>query len=228
MTSEQHSARNNESLLSDRAAGVAIALGSLSSLLFMLHHPQFRGGETAEFIDQVLRIRGENAVVHGSLIAILGVLLAGFSRLAERLGGAPFDVRVGLIAYGTGTVALTAAGLVDGFIVPEFVSRYQGRPPEGLETVRHVLALCRAANQVCTRVGLVAVTAGMLLWSARLVRLPGFPRGVGAVGCVAAPALIVGLVSRRLTLDVHGMLAFLLTQSVWNLGVAAELIRKRI
>jgi hypothetical protein len=228
MTKERRSAADDESLPSDRVAGVAIAAGSLLSLLFMLHHPQANASETAELVDRVLHIQGENAVVHGSLIAILGVLLAGFSRLAARLGGSRFDVCLGLVAYGTGTMALIAAGLVNGFVVPEFVSRYQGYSPEALETVRHILALCRAANQVCTRVGLLAVAAGMLLWSLRLVRSLGFSRGVGVLGCVTAPALVVGLLSGRLLLDVHGLLAFLLAQSVWNLGVSAGLISKRI
>jgi hypothetical protein len=137
-------------------------------------------------------------------------------------------VRGGLVAYQMGTAALVAAALVSGFIVPELVLPYQGRPAEELEALRGVLGLARAANQVCSRMGVLATSLAMVLWSLAILARPGLSRAVGLLGCVAGAGLVVALLSGHLPMNVHGALAFVLAQTVWNLGVAVELIRNRL
>ena len=70
--------------------------------------------------------------------------------------------------------------------------------------------------------------SAVLLWSLALVGRPGLSRGVGVLGCIAGAGLIVTLLSGHLPMNVHGVLAFLLAQTVWSLGVAVQLIRNRI
>jgi hypothetical protein len=182
----------------------------------------------AEFVEKTAQMAVENAVIHGMLIGVLGLLVAGFSCLASRLGENSFLARSGLVAYGAGAIAMAAAGLVSGFLVPEFVSRYHDRPHEELETVRHILGLCRSTNQVCSRVGVLGAAIAILLWSLLLCRDSGFSFTVGALGVVIGATLTLGLLFGYLPMNIHGMLAFLLAQTVWNLGVAVLLFRNRI
>jgi hypothetical protein len=204
-----------------------IALGSVLAPAFMMHHPSPRSHTMADFIEAVRQGALTNAVVHGALVTVIGLLVVGFSFLAERLGRDSFVARAGLVAYGVGAIALIAAALVSGFILPEFVSRYQGRPQEEVEVVRHVLGLCRAVNQVCSRVGVMGTAVAVLLWSMLLVRRTGLAFAVGVLGCVAGTGLAIGLLSGYLKMDVHGVLVFILAQSVWSMGVAVLLIRRR-
>ena len=212
---------------SGRAAGVAIALASGLSVAFMAYHPRLHAKGMAEFVEKAAEVAVENAIVHGSLVAALGVLVAGFGCLTARLGGS-LASRAGLVAYSGGAIALATAALVSGFIVPELVSRYHGSPRDELETVRHVLGLCRAVNQVCSKAGVMGTAAAMLLWSVLLVRRSGFSFAVGVAGCVCGAALVAGLLSGHLKMDIHGMVAFAVAQAAWNAGVSTQLIRKRL
>src|SRR5947208_2877070 len=53
-------------------------------------------------------------------------------------------------------------------------------------------------------------------------------RAVGGLGCVAGGLPVVALLSGHLPMNVHGVLAFILAQTVWSLAVAAMLIANRI
>jgi hypothetical protein len=228
MSGESLSRTNDSSDPAGRAAGVVIALASILSIAFMLHHPEPRARGMAEFIEAVRHIAVANAIVHGSLIACLGLLVVGFSYLPERLAPHSLVARAGLVAYTAGVIAMTAAALVSGFILPELVLAYQGRPHEAHETAAHLLGLCRAVNQVCSRVGVMAIAVAILFWSALLVRRTGFSLLMGGLGCAGALALIAGLLSGYLLMNVHGILSFVAVQAVWSVGVSAQMIRRRL
>src|SRR5438105_7176724 len=118
MASETDGRADGDPLPSGRAAGVAIALASLLSVAFMATHPTVHAREPADFVAAVGRRAVVNGVVHGSLIALVAVLVCGLSCLASRLGMNSVWVRAGLVAYGLGAIAEVAAALVNGFIVP--------------------------------------------------------------------------------------------------------------
>jgi hypothetical protein len=228
MASENDFRAGGQTEPSGRTAGVWIALASLLSVAFMAHHPTYGGKGLAEFVDRVQRGAVTNEVVHGALVALSGVLCCGFTFLASRLGMSSFAVRAGLVAYGTGFAAMAAAASASGFVVPQLVIHYNSPTPADLEAMRHLLGLVHAANQVCSRLGVVALSLAVVLWSASLVGRPGLPRAVGILGFVAGGLPVVALLSGHLRMNVHGVLAFLLAQTVWNLAVAALLIRNRL
>jgi hypothetical protein len=180
-----------------------------------------------EFIETVAQVGVENAVVHGALIAVVGLLVAGFSCLATRLGRNSLIARAGLVAYGLGAIAMSAAALVSGFIVTQFLAPYRDRPEAELEMVRHILGLCRTVNQVCSSVGVMGMAVAVLLWSSLLVRRSGPSFAVGVLGCVAGAGLVIGVLSGHLRMDVHGMLAFTLVQLAWSVGVSVLLFGRR-
>ncbi len=136
-------------------------------------------------------------------------------------------VRAGRVAYLAAAVAGAAAGLVDGFVVPGLAARYADRPADQLESLRPVLAVCREANQACSRATVVAASVAVVLWSVHIGRRGG-RRWLAVLG-VAAGGVPTGLLlAGRLPMDVHGFGGFVLAQGVWTLAVAVTLLRGRL
>jgi hypothetical protein len=194
----------------------------------MMAHPTVHARGVADFVDAVVQGAFRNTLVHSALIALVAALLCGYWGLSSRLGMRSLVVRGGLIAYLLGALALIAAGVINGLVLPELAARFQGRPPEQLEVLRPGLALCHAVNQVCSRVGTFALSVAVVLWSVALTRRPGAARAVGVFGYLAGALPLLALLGGHLRMDVHGMLAFLLAQTAWGLAVAALLLRERL
>jgi hypothetical protein len=228
MASETFCPAVGDALPSGRSAGVAIALASVLSVAFMAHHPTVHAHKPSEFVAEMTLQAAADRVVHGFLIALMGILLYGFTCLASRLGMNSFCVRAGLIAYVVGIIAVIPAALVDGFIIPDFASRYQSRPAEDLQTMQHILTLCGVAIRVCSRAWVVAVSTAVILWSTAFVHRSGLLRAVGIFGWIAGALPLIALFSGYLPMNVHGVLAFIFCQGTWNLAVARLLIRNRI
>lgn len=212
-------APHDDTFPAGRPAGLLVAAASLLSLVFMVMHPTSHApGPTALL----------NAVVHGTLIALSGALACGFTCLASRLGMRLILVRAGLVAYVMGTGAFIAAALINGFIVPQLLTRYGVTLHEVPETLGYILRLCREVNQTCSRMGVLADSAAILLWSMVLVRRPDPARSVGLLGGLAGAGPLLGVLLGQMAMNVHGMLAFVLCQTLWSLAVAALLMRGRI
>ena len=211
---------------SDRAAGFAILAGLLLSLAFMAGHPIPRSHSRTEFVAEVTHLALSNSVVHGSLIACVGVLVAGYSGLAYRLGLASLVVRAGLVAYAIGAAGWVAAGLLNGFILPAFVTQYAGRPPGDLDAMRHIQSVGREANQASSRMAVLAVSVAVACWSLALGRR-GF-LATAVVGSIAAVLPASAVLTGHLAMDVHGMWMFLVCQVVWGGFIASLLIRGRV
>src|SRR5262245_52531194 len=77
----------------DRLAGAALAGASILSIVAMAHHPSGAGHGAL------------TQLVHGTMIAIVVVALAGYARLAALRGLHRFSNLVALVAYGAGAAA---------------------------------------------------------------------------------------------------------------------------
>jgi hypothetical protein len=209
---------------SARSAGVAIALASILSVAVMAHHPTTHARGPADIAADITRQALVDQVVHGSLIALMAVLLYGFSCWASLLGLHFFTVRAGLIIYSLGIIVAVLAALIDGFIIPDVARHYQNRSISDLEAMQHLLTLCAIAIRVCARLWVIATSIAFILWSVALFRAHGLSCLVGAIGFMAGGLPIVALLSGYLPMSVHGVLAFVLAQTVWSLAVAALLL----
>lgn len=216
----------DELATADRASGGAILAGLALSIAFAALHPAPRSRTRPEFVAEVASKAHLNGVVHGSLIAVVGVLVAGYSGLAIRLGLASLVVRAGLVAYAVGAAGWTAAAMINGFILPAFLSHHGGRPAGELEVLWPILVLGGEANQASSRLAALAMSAAVACWSVALARRGR--RATAGLGAVTALVLSAAILSGHLPMDVHGMMAFLLVQALWGVAVAALLIRGRI
>jgi hypothetical protein len=212
-------------LPSGRLAGALIVLSWLLSLAFMAHHPVVHGHALEDLVADMERHATADRVVHGALITLVGFLLYGFTCLASRLGLDSFVVRAGLIAYALAAVGMVAAALLDGFVTPEFMGRFHGRPTTELEMMKAIMAFCGTAISVCTRFAVVAMSVALPFWSVALLRGRGLVRAVGVLGWLAGAAPLIALSIGILPMNVHGVLAFMLAQAVWSAAVALLLVR---
>jgi hypothetical protein len=213
---------------SDSAVGMTMAVSAVLSVLLMMAHPTAHGPHMPAFAEEVRREALLNMAVHGSLIALLLVTAAGYSFVAGRIGSSTFLMRLAMTAYGAGVAGMVAAALISGMVVPEFLVRYEGRPPEDLELARHALGLARAVNQVCTRMAVVALSASAAMFGVALWKFGTQTRAVGILGILAGVLPVAALAGGYLPMNVHGVLAFVGAQTVWTLCLAWLLIQGRM
>ncbi len=200
----------------NRVAGAAIAAASVISLFLMLHHPRSSGAIDPDRFGEATRHLHGLDPVHASFIAIIGIMVFGFMGFADQLGPRKPLVRAGLIAYLIGAFAMLNA----------------------------LMASTMSANQNFAVTGVIATSVAMLLWSAALMHRRGTPRLAGAFGLLTAagPGVMLvlhgafgasvaagsGAMIAHMPLDVTGMTVVVAIQSVWNLVIAAILLRGRI
>lgn len=210
-----------------RLPGIVLIVSSLLALIAIAHHPVARSASRADIIPAVLHLASADAAVHAVVIALALALLFSLTMLSIGLGfGSPATVAA-VIVYAAGTGALLGAAIVDGFVVPGIAEQYAHVTPQPLDVGLRLLGFCAVVIQAATKVGLIATSAGVLLWSVELVRRSGALRAVGALGLVSAlgvPAVTLATAA----FDPSRLLAVLALQSVWYLAVGTMMVRGEI
>jgi len=209
------------------AGGILLAAAALE-ILAMAHHPTIVTPDVAEAIRQIVRFSALAAWVHGVLMSLMLLVAYGMSEFTLRRGWSRALIRAGAVAYGAGVLVMLGAALVSGFVLPDLAKWAPHLSVADLQIDAQLFILCRALNQSCANFGVVAMSAGIGLWSIDLLRSAGLPRAVGVMGCVVSLVPAAGLVSGSFRLDVHGMSAVALMQSIWTIGVAMLLLKRSI
>lgn len=211
-----------------RSAGIAIGLASIVMIVFMAHHPLPASHDPQHLIEELVDHGFASAVVHGTLIGVIGVLFLGFTVLGDLLGPSKLSVRGGLIAYAIGSISMTAAALTDGFILPALAARYASEQSGALESFRESSFLLSLALAAAARLGVFSFSLAVTLWSLRLLRRNGITLVIGVLGLVVGAGPIVLLLLGHLRVNFHGMMAFIISQVIWYVAIAVQMIRGRI
>jgi hypothetical protein len=217
----------NDGAPSGLAAGIAIACCAVVTIFAVAHHPTVSARAPAEAMAAMVRVATPDRIVHGVLIAIMAVLLFGFSVFSLRRGLHRATSIAGLIAYAAGVIALTGAGLIDGFLVPAIAERYARASPEAIKTTIPLLLVGALTIQILSKFGIVAMSTAVAFWSADLVATPGVLRATGVIGFVSGIVAVVFLVFAG-NLNPHSLGAIVTAQAVWYLAVAVLLVRGRV
>lgn len=212
---------------SGTAAGFAIAACAVLTVVAIAHHPTTSAREPAEAITQIVHLATLDRIVHGVLIALMGVLVFAFAVFSLRRGLHRQTVLAALIAYAAGIGAIVGAGLVDGFLVSALAERYAGAGPDAVRLATTFFVFCALVIQILTKFGMIALSTGVVLWSADLVRTPGALRITGIVGIASGAAVVVVLAFAG-RLNPHNLVAVVLLQAVWYVAVAVLLVRGRV
>ena len=210
-----------------RAAGIAIAICAMVTIFAISHHPTVSTRAPAEALTQMVQLATTDRIVHGSLIAIMGILLFCFAVFTLRRGLHRATSVAAIIAYAAGIAAVIGAALIDGFLTPAIAERYAGTPPDVLKTVIPFLLVGALAIQILSKFGFVAMSIGVAFWSADLFMTPGVLRVTGAIGFVSG-IVAVGLLAFAGHLNPHSLGAIVIVQAVWYLAVAVLLVRRLV
>ena len=179
-----------------------------------------------EAVRQIARSSALAGVVHGVLMAFMLIIVYGLSEFALRRGATRPAIRAGCIAYCAGVIVMLGAAMVSGFIVPGLMAITPHTSPTDLAVNVQLLLLCRVLNQSCANFGAVAMSAGIAFWSLDLLRREaGWRRGIGVAGMVIGALPAVALILGVLHLNVQGMSAVVMLQSLWCCGVGVVFLR---
>lgn len=180
----------------DRVAGGILVAASLASMLVMAHHPS----------DAHQMAMGQ--IVHGAMIAIVGLTALGLVQFARALGLDRLTVLGGLIAYAVALFADTGAATINGFVVTNLVAH-------GVSD-RTTFLLAWEANQALARLGVVATGVAFLLWSVGLVARRGWmARALGTLGILAGALPMVLLATGMMRMNLHGAIPIYAGQALW-------------
>jgi hypothetical protein len=207
-----------------RIAGIALIAATLLSVVMMAHHPTAGTHDHAALAADIASKTTPSRIVHGVLIALIVVELFAFTTFAMRIAWRS-AARAGFVAYAVGAGAMIGAALVSGFIVSDLALHYAGAADAA--AFADFARVCMAANQALAKLGTIATSAGIVLWSIALLREPGTGRWLAWAGFVAGLAPAIALLAGAIRLDVHGMTLVVIGQAAWNLAAGVALIRAR-
>jgi len=206
-----------------RFAGFAMAAVTILALGALAFHPTESGHEAGPLFAAIIADRSIDSLVHGVLIAIMIVLAYGFCEFATLLGWDRPLVRLGLVAYLIGCVAVILAGAIDGFVIPDVAQRFAQASADQASTGLGLIILCALFIQTLTKLGLVLLSAGIFAWS---LALPRHSDRVGFIaGLIAGLLPLVFLLGLNPALGPHLLMLIWLVQGLWNFAAARLLLR---
>lgn len=204
----------------DRKSGIALIAGSLGGVLTMAMHPTGAASLTA---DQVARLMRASAVPHSLAMVSCVALFLGACGLVRRIAAPDRIAFAAIVTFGFACVAVFIATAVSGFIVPNIWRHMARDVPAAAQQWKMVIDGIFQINQAFANIYSVAVSLAIVLWSISTLRNGGLGRGVATYGCVIGPLIIAAIVIGHLRMDVHGMAAVVLGQSIWFVVVGAQL-----
>ncbi len=208
-----------------RTAGIAIALATLLSTLFVALDESGGGKGQLEILQSIAQLQLLKAVVHGVAIASLCAYAFGYAALAQRLSLRRPAVLAGLACYLMGCVALVAATVVDGFVIPHLAADAAAGSAMRLQVGYELVHAAGIALTDAAKIGWLLQAVGALAWSGVLMGEGGFARVTGVVGAVANLAVGAAVLGAGVNMTMMAILAILLAQLVWNLAAALWLVR---
>ena len=202
----------------DPVSGILLMVGAMATVAVAALHPT--GHDMLSGPPGALQV---GVLIHALALASLPVLFLGFLGLSRSLDWSDLG-RAALVAYGFGVAATIGAAVASGFVATGILERIRGG--ETAE-IYHVLGwYTHLFNQGFATVGSFAAATSILLWSLMMARRAGAIRIVGIAGVVIGGGVLLGLLTGKLRLDVHGFAVMTIAKAAWIVSVGWLLVRK--
>ncbi len=223
---------NNDSL---KWPALTLALSAILSIAFLLHHPTIQAQKPKQQIAEVMQESMLNNMVHGSLIAIVLLILAAYFSYSLTRGYNKLSIVCAQLSFFIGSLCLVGAALINGFIYPDFVSSFAHTQTNELKHLMQFKALLWSSNQVLANVGVMAQSLAITLWAVNLFSYKSETNHQGNKTLTLVIVLygvgigLYGLVSIStgyLSLDLTGMTQIALLQSLWHLMISYYMFKK--
>jgi hypothetical protein len=168
-------------LFLDRFAGALLCLSAILAVVALMHHPALGHVSTPEAaVAGVKRLAGVDRLVHGALIALMGLMTAGFYVLSRRLGFDRPAPMTAFVAFAGGVMLVTIAAVIDGFVAPSAADLCGAGDAGCAAAAVRVFGFAMKAIQAFTQVGAAAMSVAVVLWGIAFLhrRDPKGPAGV--------------------------------------------------
>jgi hypothetical protein len=202
--------------------------GSILATGFALIHPEVTGRDLAGVLHQMAAHAVFNGWVHGILITLYLVQVAGFYGLSRQLGfGRPLVV-LAMVFYAAGVLAMTSAAVINGFAFGMFAGRYAQFTPDYAAAIGSSINLAGTISATWASIGATATSAAIAAWSCAMLNRGGVDRVIGGSGIILGIVTAVMLTTGTLILNVHGFLLLVVTQAIWTIVMGFQLARGRL
>ncbi|WP_443749740.1 hypothetical protein [Asticcacaulis solisilvae] len=195
--------------LNGTAYGGVLIVATLATIALVAHHPPQWLLAPADAAAIAADTMGR--VEHGVFILLTLLLMTGASGLAWRIGIAHPLVMAGWLAYVGGGLSLIGALLLNGYIAP-------GLPGDALPPAVTALA-------AVSRLGLVLLSLGVVLWGHALLHRGGAARMMALLGMAAGGFSAAFVLTAGPVLDLDHLMAWAAAHIVWNLAIGVWFLR---
>ena len=209
----------------DSAYGWILIVAPILATGFAMIHPSLNTHEITSVLNNLNAGATFNGWVHGSLIGLYMILVAGFYGFSRHLGLERPLVVMALVAYTFGAFAMLGAAVVNGFALSLFAERYAGAQPDQFIAIKASINALGSISETWAGIGAVASSAAIALWSVALLLQAVQSRAIGTFGVLLGIATAAMLVTGTLILNVHGFLLLVISQAAWTIGVGFQLLR---
>ena len=208
--------------------GWMLAGGSILASAFAFVHPEITSSELSGVLRQMNSGALFNGWVHGTLIALYLMLVAGFYGLSRQLGLSRPRVALAMVFYAAGVAAMMSAAVINGFALAMFAGRYAQFAPDHAAAIGSSINLAGSISATWAGIGATATSAAIVAWSSAIIGRGGATRVIGGLGILLGIATAALLVTGTLILNVHGFLLLVMTQAIWTVVIGVQLIRGRL
>lgn len=209
-------------------AGTSLVVCSVLALALALHHPEIHTAsrEFSEFQSQFASIQSGSAWVHGLLIVMLVVFTNGQYWLRKAHGEYRFLAVLGTGFYASGALSASLAAATSGFILPDFIAGIDATDSVSTAMGELIIRMLNDVRDVFHHFSTAAVTIGILCLACALFA-ERRKTGTMLSGIALAVSSLTGiaLVTHHIPPTVHGVTAFAIFLTLWNLLAAIILIR---
>ncbi len=204
----------------NRKSGIALIAGSLGVIVTMAIHPTASTSLTPEQVDHLMSLSG---IAHSLAIVSILSLFLGACGLARSIASTDRLSFAALVTFALACVGIFIAAAVSGFIVPSIMHHMTHDVPEAAPQWKIVIYGIFQINQAFASIYSVAASVAIILWSISALRNGGLAHGTAIYGCIISALIIVGVCAGHLRMDVHGMAAVSLGQTIWFVLVGSQL-----
>jgi len=206
---------------SNKLAGTSLLLGATMSVLTMVLHPL--GGD----MEHIVKIKSVLLFSHGLAVACAPFIGFGLWGLSKALTD---QHRVSVLAlfialWGLG--AATLAGIINGFVLPQFATAYVGSDVDSA-MLRSMLDYGYYFSKSLTYLFMASMIVAILLWSILMTYQKAWYKWLGYYGLLVFALGAAALFSNINMAGVALFAAFIFTMASWLIAVAVLLIKQKL
>src|SRR6478672_758307 len=147
--------------------------GAILATAFALIHPELTSSDLAGVLQQMAGHAVFNGWVHGILIALYLVQVAGFYGLSRQLGFGRPVVVLAMVCYFAGVLAMMGAAVINGFALSMFAGRYAQFAPDHAAAIGSSINLAGTISATWAGIGATATSAAIVAWSCAMLNRTG-------------------------------------------------------